>query len=160
MTVNKQNTIVVKSRIKQYLVFSVMLLLSNFWFNNAYAVGYMLHNDSLLELQIAKDAPTRINIEGEKINNIFIHPQEAAEIVVDDCGCLFILPQQGKDKVYLTLIGENGTIQDLLLRFTNKNPAPIRLIKFNLEQDIVKTMSINEKQENNNDYKGKYKSNK
>ncbi|KJV76243.1 hypothetical protein RHORCCE3_2496 [Rickettsia hoogstraalii str. RCCE3] len=48
--------------------------------SNAYGTHYMLHADSLLELQIAKDAPTRINIEGEKINDIF-HPREAAEIV-------------------------------------------------------------------------------
>ena len=155
MTVNKQNTIVVKSRIKQYLVFSVMLLLSNFWFNNAYAIGYMLHDDSLLELQIAKDAPTRINIEGEKINDIFIHPKEAAEIVVHDSGCLFILPQQDNNKVYLSIIGENGTIQDLLLRFTNKNSTPVRLIKFDVSRELA-----NNKEENNNEYKEKYKSKK
>ncbi|MFW0054312.1 MAG: hypothetical protein AB8W32_13405 [Arsenophonus endosymbiont of Dermacentor nuttalli] len=52
--------------------------------SNAYGISYMLHADSLLELQIAKDAPTRINIEGEKINDIFIHLQEAAEVAVHD----------------------------------------------------------------------------
>lgn len=137
MIINKQNKIVVKLRIKQYLIFSIMLLLSNFWFNNAYAIGYMLHNDSLLELQVAKDAPTRINIEGEKINDIFIHPKEAAEIVVHDSGCLFILPQQGNNKVYLTLIGENGTMQDVILRFVSKSPSPVRLIKYDLNQDLT-----------------------
>ncbi|WP_410520926.1 hypothetical protein [Candidatus Tisiphia endosymbiont of Dioctria rufipes] len=137
MTINKQNNIVVKLRIKQYLVFSIMLLLSNFWFNNAYAIGYMLHNDSLLELQIAKDAPTRINIEGEKINDIFIYPKEAAEVVVHDSGCLFILPQVGNSKVYLTLIGENGTVQDVILRFASKSPSPVRLIKYDLNQDLT-----------------------
>ncbi|MDR0774170.1 MAG: hypothetical protein LBE72_02490 [Rickettsia sp.] len=155
MTINKQNNVRVKSRIKQHLVFSIMLLLSNFWFNNVYAIGYMLHNDSLLELQIAKDAPTRINIEGEKINDIFIHPKEAAEIVVHDSGCLFILPQQDNNKVYLSIIGENGTIQDLLLRFTNKNSTPIRLIKFDVPRELA-----NNKEENNNEYKEKYKSKK
>lgn len=134
MTINKQNNIVVKLR---YLVFSIMLLLSNFWVNNAYAIGYMLHNDSLLELHIAKDAPTRINIEGEKINDIFIHPKEAAEIVVHDSGCLFILPQVGNNKVYLTLVGENGTTQDVILHFVSKSPSPVRLIKYDLNQDLT-----------------------
>ncbi|KJV80030.1 hypothetical protein RHORCCE3_1728 [Rickettsia hoogstraalii str. RCCE3] len=92
----------------------------------------------MLELAIAKDAPTRINIEGEKINDIFIHPREAAEIVVHDSGCLFILPQQDSSKLYLTLIGENGTIQDLMLNFTKTKPTPIRLIKFDLEQEVTK----------------------
>ncbi|WP_231569197.1 type-F conjugative transfer system secretin TraK [Rickettsia endosymbiont of Ixodes pacificus] len=34
----------------------------------------MLHDDSILELQIAKNSPTRITIEGDKINDIIIHP--------------------------------------------------------------------------------------
>ena len=137
MTINKQNNIVVKLRIKQYLVFYIMVLLSNFWFNNAYAIGYMLHNDSLLKLQIAKDAPTRINIEGEKINDIFIHSKEAVEVVVHNSGCLFILPQVGNSKVYLTLIGENGTVKDVILRFASKSPSPVRLIKYDLNQDLT-----------------------
>ncbi|KDO02401.1 MULTISPECIES: hypothetical protein [spotted fever group] len=121
----------------QILVVFVGIMLASFS-SNTYAIGYMLHADSLLELQIAKDAPTRINIEGEKINDIFIHPEEAAEVVVHDSGCLFILPQQTQAKLYLTLIGENGTIQDLMLNFTKTKPAPIRLIKFDLEQEVTK----------------------
>ncbi len=132
-------TVMVGPRFRLYLLFSVVLLLANFWVNSASAIGYILHNDSLLELQISKDAPTRINIEGEKINDIFIHPQEAAEVIIHNSGCLFILPQVGKDKVYLTLIGENGTVQDLSLRFTNKNPSPLRLIKLDLHQNLVNT---------------------
>ncbi|WP_341794436.1 hypothetical protein [Rickettsia endosymbiont of Rhinocyllus conicus] len=121
----------------QILVVFVGIMLASFS-SNAYGTHYMLHADSLLELQIAKDAPTRINIEGEKINDIFIHPREAAEIVVHDSGCLFILPQQNSSKLYLTLIGENGTIQDLMLNFTKTKPTPIRLIKFDLEKEVTK----------------------
>ncbi|WP_419234565.1 hypothetical protein [Rickettsia endosymbiont of Nabis limbatus] len=121
----------------QILVVCVGIMLTIFS-SNAYGTHYMLHADSLLELQIAKDAPTRINIEGEKINDIFIHPQEAAEVVVHDSGCLFILPQQDNSKLYLTLIGENGTTQDLILNFTKTKPAPIRLIKFDLEKEVTK----------------------
>ncbi|KJW03939.1 hypothetical protein [Rickettsia argasii] len=134
----------------QILVVFVGIMLASFS-SNTYAIDYMLHTDSLLELQIAKDAPTRINIEGEKINDIFIHPREAAEVAVHNSGCLFILPQQDQSKLYLTLIGENGTIQDLMLNFTKNKPTPIRLIKFDLEQEIIKL--TNNKEEKHHECK-------
>lgn len=140
-------TITTESKSNTNLLAGIILILLNSWVNNAYAIGYALHDDSTLELQIAKDAPTRINLKGEKINDIFIHPQEAAEVVVHNSGCLFILPQAGNNKVYLTLIGENGTVQDLMLRFVAKSPAPIRLIKFDLAQDVIKTNLTNIQQE-------------
>jgi|GEM_PF-4218762 len=121
----------------QILVVFVGIILASFS-SNTYGLSYMLHADSLLELQIAKDGPTRISIEGEKINDIFIHPQAAAEVAVHDSGCLFILPQQDSSKLYLTLIGENGTVQDLILNFTKIKPTPIRLIKFDLEKEVTK----------------------
>ncbi|MFP3012708.1 MAG: hypothetical protein ACEY3D_07340 [Rickettsia sp.] len=124
------------------LVVFVGIMLASFS-SNAYGISYMLHADSLLELQIAKDTPTRINIEGEKINDIFIHPQEAAEVAVHDSGCLFILPQQTQTKLYLTIIGENGTVQDLMLNFTKSKPTPIRLIKFDLEKEVTKLTNNN-----------------
>lgn len=123
--------------VKSYLL-SISILLLSF---SANAIVYPLNSDGLMELEIAKYGPTRINIEGERINDIFIHPQEAAEMVVHDSGCLFILPQQGKSKIYVTLIGENGTVQDLVLRFTGKSPAPIKLIKFNLAREFAEAQA-------------------
>ncbi|MCX4084226.1 hypothetical protein N7281_05140 [Rickettsia hoogstraalii] len=134
----------------QILVVFVGIMLASFS-SNTYGISYMLHTDSLLELQIAKDGPTRINIEGEKINDIFIHPQEAVEVAVHDSGCLFIFPQQTQAKLYLSLIGENGTIQDLMLNFTKSKPAPIRLIKFDLEQEVTKL--TNNKEEKHHECK-------
>lgn len=116
-----------KSHLKIWLLFTAALLS----INNAYAIGYMLHDDSVLELQIAKNSPTRISIEGEKINDIMIHPKEAAEIIVHDSGCIFVLPQQGKNKVYVSIVAESGMVQDLLLSFTKNKPSPIRLLKYN-----------------------------
>ncbi|KJV77132.1 hypothetical protein RHORCCE3_2112 [Rickettsia hoogstraalii str. RCCE3] len=138
-----------KSELQILVVFVGIMLIS--FSSNAYGTHYMLHTDSLLELQIAKDAPTRINIEGEKINDIFIHPREAAEVVVHDSGCLFILPQQDQTKFYLTLIGENGTVQDLMLNFTKSKPTLIRLIKFDLEKEVIKL--TNNKEEKHHECK-------
>lgn len=112
------------------LVLFIGTLLS---FNNSYAIGYMLHDDSALELQIAKNSPTRITIEGDKINDIMIHPKEAAEIIVHDSGCIFVLPQQGKNKVYVSIVAESGVVQDLVLSFTKDKPSPIRLLKYNFK---------------------------
>jgi len=114
-----------------------LALILIFIIDTAYGIGYPLNSDSLLELQIAKDAPTRMQISGEKISDIFIHPQEAAEVVVHSSGSIFILPQSGSQKVYLTVIGENETAQDLCLRFTDKKPAPVTLLKLELDKEAT-----------------------
>lgn len=118
------------------LLLIVLLLKSLLSSNKAMAIGYSMNEDSIVELQIAKDAPTRINIVDEKITDIFVHPQEAAEVVIHSSGYLFVLPQAGKDRVYITVIGEHGTVQDLVLRCLAKSPSPIRLIKFKLNNEI------------------------
>ncbi|WP_040614727.1 hypothetical protein [Rickettsia endosymbiont of Ixodes scapularis] len=136
--------------LRNYSLVIIFLVLCNLKFDTAYAIGYMLHDDSILKLQIAKDAPTRISIEGEKINDVFIHPKDAAEVVVHNSGCLFILPQVGNNKVYLTIISESGIVQDLSLRFIGKNPSPIRLLKFDLVQDLAQTTNIKQEKKNEN----------
>lgn len=110
--------------------------------DKAYAIGYGISEDALLELQIAKSAPTRIQIDGEKITDIFVHPQSAIEAVIHSSGCLMVLPQPGEEKVFITVFGENETVQDLSLRFTQKIPSPIRLIKFNLANDLYNQKAI------------------
>ena len=130
-----------KLNLKISRIFTLTLLASfcGFCSDNAYGIDYMLHANSVLELQIAKDGPTRINIEREKINDIFIHPKEAAEVAIHDSGSVFILPQQDKNKVYLSIVGENGTTQDLALNFTKTKPNPIRLMKFSLEDEAMRS---------------------
>jgi hypothetical protein len=117
--------------------YRVLILLTFLKAANAIGIGYPLTSDSLLELQIAKDAPTRMQISGEKISDIFIHPQEAAEVVIHASGSVFILPQIGSQKVYLTVIGEQETAQDMCLKFTDKKPAPVTLIKLDLEKEAT-----------------------
>ena len=139
-----------KSHLKIWLLFTAALLS----INNAYAIGYMLHDDSVLELQIAKNSPTRISIEGERINDIMIHPKEAAEIIVHDSGCIFVLPQQGKNKVYVSIVAESGMVQDLLLNFTKNKPSPIRLLNYNFKTAEVQQFSKSPTNQNLPVYKG------
>ncbi|BFD45509.1 MAG: hypothetical protein DMENIID0002_01550 [Rickettsia endosymbiont of Sergentomyia squamirostris] len=122
----------------QKLYLTVMLMLSLFA-SEARAIGYPIIEDAILELQIAKSGPTRITIVGEKILDIFVHPQEAVEAVIHSSGCLVVLPQAGADGVFITIFGDNETVQDLSLRFTKKSPSPVRLIKFNLDNELSNT---------------------
>ncbi|SPR07055.1 hypothetical protein [Orientia tsutsugamushi] len=41
---------------------------------------------------------------------------------------MFIAPREEGNKVYLTVIGEYKTIQDLMLTFTPKTPHPVMLV--------------------------------
>ncbi|SPR10039.1 hypothetical protein [Orientia tsutsugamushi] len=61
-------------------------------------------------------------------NDIFMYPQNAAEVVVHESGYLFIAPREEGSKVYLTVIGEHKAIQDLMLTFTSKTSSPVMLV--------------------------------
>ncbi|SPR13305.1 Uncharacterised protein [Orientia tsutsugamushi] len=87
--------------------------------NNIYAVEYELEADNLLKLEISDSGPTRINLKDEKINDILMYPQNTVEAIVHESGCLFIAPRAEENKVYLTVIGEYKTIQDLIDLFRN-----------------------------------------
>ncbi|KJV71015.1 hypothetical protein OTSTA763_2521 [Orientia tsutsugamushi str. TA763] len=75
-----------------------------------------------------------------------MYPQNAVEVVVHESGYLFIAPREEGSKVYLTVIGEYKTIQDLMLTFTPKTPSPIMLV--NAATKIEE--KDNSKQNNNN----------
>ncbi|BAG40669.1 Uncharacterised protein [Orientia tsutsugamushi] len=88
--------------------------------NNIYAVEYELEADNLLKLEISDSGPTRINLKDEKINDIFMYPQNAAEVVVHESGFLFIAPREEGNKVYLTVIGEYKFLNLILLVLINQ----------------------------------------
>ncbi|WP_146696147.1 hypothetical protein [Orientia tsutsugamushi] len=115
-------------------------------FSDIYAVEYELEADELLKLEISDSGPTRINLKDEKINDILMYPQNTVEVVVHESGYLFIAPREEGSKVYLTVIGEYKTIQDLMLTFTPKTPSPIMLV--NAATKIEE--KDNSKQNNNN----------
>ncbi|KJV87486.1 hypothetical protein OTSUT76_1426 [Orientia tsutsugamushi str. UT76] len=114
--------------------------------NNIYAVEYELEADNLLKLEISDSWPTRINLKDEKINDIFMYPQNASEVVVHESGYLFIAPREEGNKVYLTVIGEHKTIQDLMLIFTSKTPSHVTLVNAATEE----AENDNSKQNNTN----------
>ncbi|SPR06005.1 Uncharacterised protein [Orientia tsutsugamushi] len=73
-------------------------------FSDVYVLEYELEDDNLLKLEIADSKPRRINLKDEKINDIFMYHQNAAEVVVHEFGCLFIATREEENKFHLTVI--------------------------------------------------------
>ncbi|WP_371218974.1 hypothetical protein ACA350_01615 [Orientia tsutsugamushi] len=82
----------------------------------------------------------------KKINDILMYPQNVTEVILHKSGYLFIAPREEENKVYLTVIGEYKTIQDLMLTFTPKTPNPVMLVNAAIDTDE----KDNSKQNNNN----------
>ena len=94
----------------------------------------LLRPDTSIELAVSKTGYTRLFMDDERITDVFVYPQEALQVRIHNQGYLIIVPSMqsdnpAKEKVYLTLTGEQGTTQDLSLRFTGKNPEPVKFIK-------------------------------
>jgi len=94
----------------------------------------LLRPDVSIELAVSRTGYTRLFMDDERITDVFVYPQEALQVRIHNQGYLIIVPSaQGddspKDRVFLTLTGEQGTTQDLSLRFTGKNPEPVKFIK-------------------------------
>ena len=95
--------------------------------SKAFAIGYPLDKDTVLPLAIAKDAPTRITIEGEKISDVFFYPETSLKVTLHPSGNLFLVPEKESKTAQVTVMGESGSVQDLKLTFTKKETSPVIL---------------------------------
>jgi hypothetical protein len=93
--------------------------------NVAMAVGYAATSNNLLSLQISNLGPTRISMDNQKIMDAFYYPQEAVKLILHQSGSVFVVPNEEHKHVYVTVVGENGGMQDLRLKFVFKQPEPI-----------------------------------
>jgi len=109
--------------IKYLALFLVYFIFSS----TLYTASYELLPNSLLFIEISNLGPTRITIEEQKITDVFFYPEESAKVVLHNSGGVFIVPLEDKTDVFLTLVGDEGVIQDLKLSFVNKQPDPIQL---------------------------------
>ena len=100
-----------------------MTLLSS---GNVFAVGVDAKPEELLSLSVSSKGPTRLVLKDEKIADVFFTPENAAKVVLhDSTGEAFILSSPEGRHIYVTIMGEKGSKQDLKLSFTNKEPSPI-----------------------------------
>lgn len=108
--------------------------------------SYLIDEERSFEITISEHGYTRFSIEGERITDVFIHPQENIQLKIHDQGYLIIVPKQLEEnfeengeieknhsceKIYATITGEHGTTQDFSLRFTGKTPEPVKFVKSN-----------------------------
>ena len=102
---------------------------------------YELNESIAIEVAISNKGYTRFSIEDERITDVFVYPQEEVAVQIHNQGYLIIAPNSEdtdsgnsppKEKLYVTITGEDGTVQDICLKFHEKNPEPIKLIKPNL----------------------------
>lgn len=104
--------------------------------------SYVLNPNNSFEVEVSDNGYTRFFIEGERITDIFVYPQESVAVQIHEQGYLVVMPQgfaadateeeeagDDKQKVYITITGEEGTTQDFSLRFTGKYPGPVRFVK-------------------------------
>lgn len=104
--------------------------------------SYVLNPNNSFEVEVSDNGYTRFFIEGERITDIFVYPQESVAVQIHDQGYLVVMPQgfaadateaeeagDDKQKVYITITGEEGTTQDFSLRFAGKSPGPVRFVK-------------------------------
>ena len=94
---------------------------------NAYAGVYEKIDNKLNAFKISNVGPTRLTLENERIVDVFFYPEDIAKVVLHKSGSVFIVPNSEKEIVYLTIMGEEGSTQDLKLRFVEKQPDPIHL---------------------------------
>lgn len=120
-----------------------LILVALFLGTDASAVNYTLNEERTIELQIASDAPTRVSIDGEKIKDVFFYPEGAAEVLLHSSGQLFIVPNGRQTKIYITLIGARGSMQDMVFRIRDQQPSSIKFLKLSNEwEDKSDTLQI------------------
>ncbi|RYE05047.1 MAG: hypothetical protein EOP33_07675 [Rickettsiaceae bacterium] len=129
--------------IKHTCVFGIwaVLMMLIFSLTSAKADMYPALSHTLLDIEIASTGYTRFSIGGEKINDAFIYPEHLAETIIHKSGFILVLPDSSvksmghRAVMNLTLIGENGTVQDMKLKFNNDGPEPVELVVFDLEKE-------------------------
>lgn len=107
---------------------TMTLLAGSLLSSTALSTGYGADPERTLPIQISKDGLTRISVEGEKISDVFYYPEEALKVTLHPSGHVFVVRDDPKQKTaQLTLMGEQGFVQDLKLRFALKESAPVIL---------------------------------
>jgi hypothetical protein len=106
-----------------------------------FSANYGLMEDVLLMAQVSNLGYTRINMEDEKITDVFVYPEESAKVVLHNLGTVFVLQELKAEHVYLTLVGESGTIQDMRLKFSSIQPEPIKLIRSVSSRNVTRENS-------------------
>lgn len=114
-------------------LYKALILVALFLGIDASAVNYTLDEEKTIELQIASNAPTRVSIDGERIKDVFFYPESSADVRLHSSGQLFIVPNVRQTKIYMTLIGTRGSMQDIVFKLRDQQPSSIKFLKLSNE---------------------------
>jgi hypothetical protein len=82
----------------------------------------------VLSFQIAREGITRIAVENDEIDDVYVYPVQFSENVkIHKTGQIFVVADQMKKPVHLTLITKRGLAQDINISPSSKTPEPIIL---------------------------------
>lgn len=89
--------------------------------------GVDLAPEKVIALKIAQTGLTRVSVQDDKIQDIFVTPSEAASsIQLHQSGHVFV-SAEGLSPVSMTVITERGVVQDLRLTPVSQPPSPVIL---------------------------------
>lgn len=83
---------------------------------------------AVLNFQIAKEGITRISVENDEIDDVYVYPfQFTDNVKLHKTGQLFVVADNMNQPVHLTVITKRGVTQDLRIKSGHKHPEPIVL---------------------------------
>ena len=90
--------------------------------------GMYLNDTKVLEISISKTGLTRLSVEGDSIQDMFVHPAELTNNVqLHKSGQVFLTPEGIEKPIFATIITTSGKTQDLKLVSTSKASGPVIL---------------------------------
>jgi hypothetical protein len=111
-------------------------------FAHACYANISLNSGEVLEFPISKTGMTRITIENDGIEDIYVYPTEYGDnISHHKSGHMFVVAEGLNEPLYVTLITKRGTVQDLKLIPKPKQVEPIVLSSKNTEIDLYKAQA-------------------
>jgi len=82
----------------------------------------------VLNFKIAREGITRISIENDEIDDVYVYPfQFTDNVKLHKTGQVFVVADHMHKPVHLTVITKRGLTQDLKISPANKSPHPIIL---------------------------------
>lgn len=95
-----------------------------------------------LELSVAREGMTRITVENDGIDDIYVFPEEYGENIQKHAsGHLFVVGEGVTEPVSLTIITRRNIVQDLHLTFKSQKSEPIILTYSDPESKIKEDKS-------------------
>jgi hypothetical protein len=98
----------------------------------AYAT-VLMNDQQVMEVSISGKGLTRLSVQGDVIQDIFVYPFMVGEVVTHESiqlhksGHVFIAPDGLKGSFYLTVMTQKGQVQDLKLSPSLQKAAPLVL---------------------------------